>query len=166
MVAKPRSASYSVHYGFVQPFKFSAKEAYEWSMDYRTDDFELMGKRATRKIDRLNEDTLVLTDTFLQEKGRPVVKRRLIRMYPELLTMVNTRISRDNIHSQFVYQFEDDSKGGSFLRFTGSHVFYGRRPTPAKLAALAGGMKKEDSAIWVKLNEAMNRDLAHKKGLN
>ena len=163
MVARSRSASYSVHYSFVQSFKFSAEEAYEWSMDYRTNDFELMGKRATRKIDRINEDTLVLTDTFLQEKGRPVVKRRLIRMYPELLMMVNTRISPDNIHSQFLYQFEDDGKGGSFLRFTGSHVFYGRRPTPAKLAALASDMKKEDSAIWVNLNRAMNRDLAPKR---
>ncbi|MDA4121754.1 MAG: hypothetical protein OK456_01085 [Thaumarchaeota archaeon] len=161
MVSKPRPASYSVHYSFVQRFKFTAKEAYEWSMDYRADDFELMGKSATRKIDHINNDTIMLTDAFLQEKGRPVVKRRLIRMYPELLMMVNTRVSADNIHSQFLYQFEDDPKGGSLLRFTGSHVFYGRRPTQAKIAALASEMKKEDSGIWVNLNEAMNKDLGH-----
>jgi hypothetical protein len=158
MVAK--TSSYSVHYNFSQRFDFPARAAYDWSMDYRTDDIERMGKRGTRKIQRINDDTLVLTDTFFLDKGERVSKRRLIRMYPELLTMVNTRLSADGLHSQFVYQFVDEGQGRSRLDFRGAQVFYGEKPAPSKIAALAKEMAKEDSAIWVTFAKAMKDDLS------
>ena len=160
MVAnEPSLASYSVHYGFSQPFEVPARDAYEWSMDYRPDDIERMGKRGTRRIRRINEDTLVITDTFLQDDGGRVVKRRLVRMYPELLTMVNTRLSADGLHSQFIYAFVEDGEGRSRLNFTGAQVFYGKRPSASRIASLAKEMAREDSAIWVRLAAAMEGDL-------
>jgi hypothetical protein len=160
MVARSRQpASYSVHYGFSQRFEYPARDAYEWSMDYRTDDMERMGKKGSRRIERINEDTLVLTDTFFPETGRRITKRRLIRMFPELLTMVNTRLSSDGLHSQFIYAFVDEAGGKSRLDFTGSQVFCGEKPAPSKIASLASEMAKEDSAIWVALAGAMREDL-------
>ncbi len=166
MVAKSRfPSSYSVHYKFSQRFGFPARDAYNWSMDYRSDDIERMGERGTRRIRRINDDTLVLTDTLFSDKGGRVSKRRLIRMYPELLTMVNTRLSADGIHSQFIYQFVDEGEGRSRLDFTGAQVFYGEKPTASKLESLAREMAKEDSAVWVRLAAAMKNDLgARSKG--
>jgi len=86
-------------------------------------------------------------------------------MYPELLTMVNTRLSSDGIHSQFIYQFVDEGEGTSRLDFTGAQVFYGEKPAASKLASLAREIAKEDSAAWVRLAAAMKGDLgAQRKG--
>ena len=161
LVAKSRPASsYSVHYSFSQRFEFPARDAYNWSMDYRADDIERLGKKGTRRVRRVNDDTLVLTDIYFSEKGGRESKRRLIRMYPELLTMVNTRLSADGLHSQFIYRFMDEADGGSRLDFTGAQVFYGERPSAPRIASLARELMKEDSAIWVRLARAMKKDLS------
>jgi hypothetical protein len=160
MVAKPPSpVSFSVHYSFSQRFDFPAKDAYEWSMDYRTDDIATMGKKGTRRIQKINDDTLVITDTIKQADGGRVRKVRLIRMYPEILMMVNTRLSEDGLHSQFVYDFVEEGKDRSRLDFTGSQVFYGEKPSPSKTKSLAKEIAEEDAQIWVVLAKAMKEDL-------
>ena len=160
MAAKSGHAgSYTVHYRFSQHFDFPAKVAYSWSMDYRSDDLSRMAEKGTRKIKRINDDTLMLTDTYFLENGGRLSKRRLIRMYPEILTMVNTRVSKDARHSQFIYQFVDEGEGKSRLDFTGAQVFYGERPAQSRLDAMARKLSKEDSAAWVHLASAMKEDL-------
>lgn len=153
--------SYSVHYKFSQHFDFPAKDAFEWSMDYDEDDMALMEKKGTRSINRINRDTLILTDTFFMGDKKEV-KQRLIRIYPERLTMVNTRLSAANRHSQFIYEFVSEGKNASRLDFTGAHVFYGKKPPPPTLASLAREMTEGDAEIWKHLAVAMRKDLLGK----
>lgn len=152
------SCSFSVYYTFSQEFDFPAKDAFDWSMDYKEDDLERMGLRGSRKIERLNDETLVVTDTYFG-RGKRISKRRLIRIYPELLTMVNTRISEANRYSQFIYKFVPLDNSRSRLDFSGSHVFYERNPGPSKIKSLANKMASEDSTIWKNLARAMKEDL-------
>lgn len=152
--------SYSVHYKFSQHFNFPAQDAYRWCTDYQTDDIALMGVRGKRQIQRINEDTLVLTDTFLTDGGEKT-KKRLVRIYPECLFWTNTRLSADGRHSQFLYQIVPEGDKGSRLDFTGSQVYYdNERPTSARIASLASELAKEDSSLWRSLAKAMEKDLA------
>ena len=80
-------------------------------------------------------------------------------MYPERLLWTNTRVSSEGKHSQFLYEIVAE-KGGSRLEFTGSQVFAGKRPSSAKLAAMAAELVKEDSATWRNLAKAMAKDLS------
>jgi hypothetical protein len=153
-------AHYTVHYRFSQSFPFSPQDAYAWAADYDPDDFTLMGKDGRRRIQRIDQDTLILDDTVFED-GRTTRKRRLIRLFPELLTLTNTRLSSPNKHSQFIYQFVAEGEGGSRLEFTGAQVNEAeRRPTPAKIAALAEEYTRVDSGLWVHLTRAMGKDLA------
>jgi len=156
--------SYPIRYEFSQTFDVAAEAAYRWCTDYRPDDWRRMGKKGTRSIQRINEDTLVLTDTYVLDDGSRVKRRRLIRMYPEMLTMVNTRLSAEGQHSQFIYRFVDEGEGRSRLDFTGAQVFRGEKPSPRRLASLAHGMAREDAEAWVHLAEAMEADLRPSTG--
>lgn len=150
---------YTVHYRFSQRFPFPLQDAYDWATDYGKDDIGLMGLQGERKIDRIDKDTLVLNDAFFAH-GRTTKKRRLVRIFPELHMLTNTRLSGPNKHSQFLYQFVEEGKNGSRLDFTGARVNRSKaRPTPSKIAALAEQYASEDSVLWVNLAEAMERDL-------
>ncbi len=149
--------SYSVHFGFSQHFDFTAQQAFAWCTDYAPGDLNLMGERGTRSVRRINEDTFVLTDEYVREEGN-VIKEKAVRIYPERLCWTNTRISKNGMLSQFLYQIVPE-KGGSRLEFTGAQIFDGRRPTPKKLAAIAKQLTKEDSASWRNLAKAMAEDL-------
>ena len=150
--------SYSIHYGFSQRFDVPARAAFEWCVDYRPDDWGRMGKKGTRKIRRINEDTLILTDTYPGGEA-PVTKRRLVRLNPERLAWTNTHIGGPNRHSQFWYQIVEEGKGRSRLDFTGLQVNYGKRPSDAKIAELAKELRADDSGMWVLLAKEMRRDL-------
>lgn len=152
--------SFSVHYRFSQHFDFPPRRAYDWCTDYDPGDIALGGQRGERRIRRLNEDTLVLTDTYFQGRGR-VVKRRLVKLYPKSLSWTNTRISPEGRHSQFLYQILPE-RGGSRLVFTGSQMFDGTA-TASRRAALAKRIAKEDSAEWRVLARAMAKDLASQR---
>ena len=149
--------SFSVHYKFSQHFDFPARAAYEWSTDYDAGDIELSGQRGKRSIRRLNEDALILTDTYFTGSGK-IVKRRLVKLYPENLSWTNTRISAEGRYSQFLYQIVLE-RGGSRLLFTGNQIFAGRA-NASRRAALAKKLAREDSALWRNLTKAMAKDLA------
>ncbi len=152
-------ASYSVHYRFSQHFNFPAQVAYRWCTDYSAEDVTLMGEKGKRKIRRINDDTFVLTDTYYQDDGE-VIKKRLVRLYPERLFWTNTRLSSEGRHSQFLYEIVPLGANSSRLDFTGSHVFYGaKKPTPAEISSIANKMAEEDSLAWKSLAKAMEKDL-------
>jgi hypothetical protein len=152
-----RVNSYSVHFRFSQHFDFPPEKAYRWCTDYAPEDIKLQGKEGVRKIRWVNEDTVLLTDVT-SSGGKRVEKRKLVRLYPERLSWTNTRVGSEGRHSQFLYEVSAE-KGGSRLDFTGSQVFLGKRPSNAKVAAIAGDLTKEDSETWQNLAKAMAKDL-------
>jgi hypothetical protein len=118
-----------------------------------------MGFQGKREIERADSDTLILYDTFFSD-GRTTKKKRLVRIFPELLMLTNTRLAGPMKHSQFVYQFVAEGKNRSRLDFTGAQVQRSaKRPSPAKIAALSTQYAKEDSVLWVNLAKAMQNDL-------
>ncbi len=154
--------THSVHFGFSQHFGFPAAEAFEWCTDYSPCDLDLMGNGGRRKVQRVNEDTFILTDEY-GTKGEGVLRTRrskkVVRIYPERLGWTNTRVSSDGMYTQFLYQIVPE-EGGSRLEYTGSQIFPGRRPGPKKLAAIAKRLTAEDSASWRNLARAMAADLS------
>jgi hypothetical protein len=150
--------SYSIRFKFSQHFDFPPEEAFRWCTDYQPEDIKLQGKDGVRKVQWVNEDTVVLTDTTFKGTGK-VTRRKLVRLFPERLSWTNTRISSEGRHSQFLYEIVAE-RGGSRLDFTGSQVALGKKPSPAKLAAMAAELVKEDSASWRNLAEAMAGDLS------
>ena len=151
--------TYSVHYEFSQHFDFPAAEAFRWCTDYAPEDVELMGEKGRRKVKRLNEDTFVLNDKYKTKEGK-VVKKRLVRIYPERLSWTNTRVSKDGRYSQFLYQIVAEEGGGSRLDFVGAQIFSGKRPGKPKLDGMAKQLATEDSAAWRNLAKAMAKDLS------
>ena len=150
--------SYPIRYRFSQSFDVPAKAAYQWCTDYRPDDWKRMGKKGTRKIRRLNEDALILTDTVVGESGA-VTKKRLVRLNADRLAWTNTHLAGPNRHSQFWYQIVAEGKGRSRLEFTGLQINYGRRPSAPRIAEMGKGIKEEDSGMWALLAREMARDL-------
>jgi hypothetical protein len=149
--------SFAVHYTFSQHFDVPARHAYRWCTDFQPGDLELGGQKGERKIQWLNEDTVILTDT--QVTGRTkAVKKRLVRLYPKNMSWTNTRISADGRYSQFLYQISSESRG-SRLVFTGNQLFDGMA-SASKRAAIAKQLAKEDSAEWRVFAKAMAKDLA------
>ncbi len=150
--------SYSVHFKFSQHFAFPVEAAYMWCTDYQEGDIGLMGARGERKVKWVNEDTVILSDVF-RSGGQTSTGRKLVRLYPERFSWINTRMSREGKHSQFLYEIKPD-KGGSRLYFTGSQVLSAEKvPSRAKIEAMAKDIAKENASIWRNLAKAMARDL-------
>ena len=120
--------SYSIRYGFSQPFNLPAETAYQWCTDFAPDDWGRMGKEGTRKIKRINEDTLILTDTVIVGEGkgrRPVTKQRLVRLNRDRMAWTNTHLTGPNKHSQFWYHIVAEAEDRSRLDFTGLQITKG-----------------------------------------
>ena len=150
--------SFTVHFKFSQHFDFPPEVAYRWCTDYEPGDIKLQGNDGVRKVRWLNEDTVLLTDISFTGTEKEA-KRKLVRLYPERLSWINTRLSAEGRHSQFLYELVAEKKG-SRLDFTGSMVFSGRKPSLSKLGTMAAELVKEDSATWRNLAKAMARDLS------
>ncbi|MDA4121657.1 MAG: hypothetical protein OK456_00580 [Thaumarchaeota archaeon] len=150
--------SYSVRYRFSTPFKASAKRAYDWCTDYRPDDNARMGMSGKRKIEQINDDTLVLTDVF-GTGGKKVTKKKMVRLNPERLSWTSTYLSGALRYSQFLYEVVPTGEDRSKLNFTGLQVFWGPRPSAKERAEIRRRLATEDSADWRLLADALNRDL-------
>lgn len=151
---------YTIHYKFVQQFPFPARDVYDWSTDYREDDIPLTGNKGVRQVEKLDDATFILTDTVDYGNG-PTTKVRLVRLFPEQLLWTNTRISEVGKHSQFVYRMVPEGRRASRLEFYGAQVEEAtKKPTTARLAALAKELADTDALIWVNLARAIEKDLA------
>lgn len=151
----------SINYKFSQRFKVPVDEAFAWSIDYEPGpgDLKRMGAKGTRKVQRLTPDTVILEDTKVTDEGR-VTKTRLVRIYHERRSFVNTHIGGPTPHSQYLYEFFPEKGGGSRLDFTGLLLLPTSKRLPARqIAKLAQAERKADSDTWKSLAKAMESEL-------
>lgn len=155
-------------------YRFSAKlaaprpRAYGWATDYRSDDFELSGLPATRRVEKLTEDLVLLTDTFDDDPfdartGVRTVKVKLVHLFPDRWMWTSTHVAGPAQYSQFLYQLTSRGNSGCTLHFTGSQVErVNRRPSRASLAHRTQELRHADSQLWVRLAAALAKERARR----
>jgi hypothetical protein len=149
----------SVPFKFSHSFRYSAERVYAWATDFQPTDPAIFGRKGLRKVTRLADDVLVLSDTRKEKSGKRVTRRRLVCLYPERLAWTNTHLSGPNKSSQFLYELHPEGKGRSRLEFTGLQLEYLKTVTPAVIRARAKTIAKEDAATWAIIGRALAKDL-------
>lgn len=148
----------TIHYEFIQKFNVSAQRAFVWCTDYRPDDMKLMKEEnATRRVQRIANDVLILFDTFVNNERKSIEKQKLVCIYPKRLTWTSTHLTGPNKHSQFIYEVTALAEGKSQLKFTALSLDYENRnkeDTERKSKAV----KKLDAEKWKLLAEEMEKD--------
>jgi hypothetical protein len=135
--------------------------AYRWATDYRSDDFELGKLNGTRKVERLADDLILLTDSFQEDPfnarpGAPTVKVKLVHLFPDEWKWTSTHIAGPAKYSQFLYELTARGPGASTLHFSGNQVeSVARRPTPASIRLRTQELRREDSQLWARLSAAL-----------
>ncbi len=158
-LAISRMTPFSVRYSFAQSFSAPPEDAYKWCIDYRSDDWALMGKRGKRKIRKISDDTIILDDTAYGD-GKPVVKSRLVRLDPVRLSWTNTHLTGPNKYSQFLYRISPEGNNGSKLEFTGLQVEYAKtKPARERIASMERRYRDEDAESWRNLARVMEKEL-------
>jgi len=147
-----------IQYRFSQRFPVPARRAYKWCTNYSPEDHVLMGDEAAeRTITCVTDATIILTDTFHTNRGN-VEKQKLVQLYPDRLSWVSTHLTGPNKYSQFIYEISAEGNGASRLDFTALHLEYENLDSEA-IKSLADKLKKEDSAAWKLLANAMIKEL-------
>jgi hypothetical protein len=137
----------------------SAEEAYRWATDYAPNDPARMGQVGRRRVERLADGTIVLTDTVRRD-GRTITKKRLVRLRPRVRSWTNTHLAGPTRHSQFLYTIVPRGPRRSALEFVGLQVE--RTPrllSRAQLARRARDVAREDAATWRRLARVMAAEL-------
>jgi len=147
----------SVTYRFSQRFNVPARDAYEWCTDYDPNDLSLMNEKGQRKIQRITDDTIVLTEVVYQNAKR-IRKIKLVKLNPNRLSWYNIQISGPNRYSGFLYEIVPESKRRSKLNFTGFLVVYDAKLTSRRLRQKAKAERQYDSNAWKLLAKAMAKD--------
>jgi hypothetical protein len=146
-------------YRFSVKLPASAAVAYRWATDYAPDDPARMGQDGRRRIEKLADGAVVLTDT-VRQRGRTVTKKRLVRLRPRMRSWTNTHLSGPKRHSQFLYRIVPGGRRRSTLEFVGLQVERAARSlSPSQLARRAREVAREDAATWRRLARAMALDL-------
>ncbi len=149
----------AIHYEFIQKFNLPALKAYAWCVDYQPQDMALMQEEhATRKVQRVADNVLILTDTFVAE-GKSVEKQKLICLFPDRLTWTSTHLTGPYVHSQFLYEITSQTEGNSQLTFTALSLDYQVKTKEAALKR-SRELRKMDAATWKLLAEAMEKELS------
>jgi len=150
----------SVHYAFRQKFSVDADRAFRWCVDFEPADARLDGSDDRRRVQRLTEDAVLLTDLSPRAGSRPVVQVKLVRIDASQRRWTSTHLHGPSRFSQAWYQVVTDARGGSHLEFEALHlepVPHGRRAPSAR--ALARRFAREGAQAWRLLANAMVRDL-------
>jgi hypothetical protein len=149
----------TIHYSFTQSFNVAARRAFEWCTDYTPEDMTLVQEgNATREVQHIADDLIILVDTFLNE-GMRVVKQKLVCLYPNRLTWTSTHLMGPNKYSQFLYEITPQTDKQCCLKFTASHLDYGVRKSRQETENLKEELKRTDSEIWKRLAKAMEKQL-------
>jgi hypothetical protein len=155
---------YSVSYHFFQDFLVPPRKAYDWCTNFNPGDHKLMGEQnATREIEILTDNTLIITDVF-QIGDCKVEKKKLVQLYPNKISWVSTHLTGPNKFSQFVYEISASENNTSRLEFTGVLLGYERDELDKKeLASLTRKLCKEDAYAWKLLARAMAKNYAGRR---
>jgi len=151
-------------YGFTTKLPVSRALAYLWATDYRPDDLKLGGLRATRKVERLTQDLILLTDSFDADPfnsrpGARTVKVKLVHLYPDRWSWTSTHLAGPAQHSQFLYELTTRGTNACTLHFTGSQVErVARSPTASSLERRTRELKREDSRLWERFAAQLAKD--------
>jgi hypothetical protein len=148
----------AIRYRFSQRFLVPAQQAYEWCTAYDPGDHALMHEDAERRMVRISEGSIILTEVFHMGSG-DVEKQKLVQLYPDRLLWISTHLSGPNKHSQFIYEISVEGDGASRLDFTALHLEQGERLDVAGVKAFADKLKRADSAIWKLLAKAMENEI-------
>lgn len=138
--------------------------AYRWATDYRATDFELSGIKATRKVEQLAANLILLTDSFDADPfdshpGAPTVKTKLVHLYPDRWTWTSTHIAGPALYSQFLYELTPRGRAECTLHFTGCQVERVKGAvTHSSIAGRTRELRREDSQLWVRLSAALSKD--------
>jgi hypothetical protein len=157
--------AYSFHYRFSIRLPASAGAAYRWATDYRPDDHRRMGRKGSRRIVPIAADTVLLYDTQWEvrrpgDAPRKVTRTRLIRFVPDERMFTNTHYSGSRLYSQFRYKITPEGSRASRLTFDGWQVERAaKRPSAARLKALARENARHDADLWRNLVRSMAEEL-------
>jgi hypothetical protein len=148
----------TINYKFSQTFNISAQAAYEWCTDFDPDDPALMAEgNATREVKKLTDKTLILKETFRQEKDT-IIKEKLVQFYPDRLMWISTHISGPNKHSQFIYEIAAETDHSSRLDFTAQHIEHKTGMSHSEIMKLEEDLCRYDSDVWKLLAKAMENE--------
>ena len=151
----------AIHYEFTQKFNAPAQQAFAWCTDYRPTDMALMQEEnATRRIQRIAHDVVILTDTFSSE-GETIEKQKLVCLYPARLTWTSTHLTGPYRHSQFLYEITAQTTGKSQLKFTALSLDY-KIEDPEIAKRRSEELRKLDSEIWKLLALEMEKEFNRK----
>ena len=146
-------------YRFTISLPARAETAYRWATDYQPDDLVRMGQVGHRRVEKVAEGTIVLTDIVRTDHGT-VTKKRLVRLQPRLRSWTNTHLAGPMRHSQFLYRIVPKGSRRSTLEFVGLQVEHTPRTLSAQeLARRARAVAREDKGVWRHLVRAMTDEL-------
>jgi hypothetical protein len=153
-------------YHFTTKLPVSRARAYRWATDYRPTDLIRVGLKATRTVERLTKDLVLLTDSFDSDpfnsrRGARTVKEKLVHLYPDRWEWTSTHISGPARFSQFLYKLTPLGPGACTLHFTGSQVErVTRPPTTESLKRRTRELRSEDSRLWQGFSAVLAKDSA------
>ncbi len=155
----------SLRYAFRVPFRVPAAAAFAWCTDFAPSDGALYARRTVRRVQRLGDDTVLLTDTTYPD-GRRRTIRRLVRIDPIHREWTNTHLDGPFRHSQYWYKVVPDGPRRSHLEFRGFRLVTTARPlSAAAVRAAAEAERRGDAATWrTRLVPALERDVAGAAG--
>jgi hypothetical protein len=153
----------SGRYHVSQHFRVPAQVAFEWCTDYSPKDHALMGQKGSRSFKRISEDTILLDDVNYSA-GKPVRRRKLVRLDPGNFTYYNIHLSGPGKDSLFVYRIVPDGEGESRLEFSAFKVYNTKsRPNREELARMLEADAASVHEEWVNLANAMEKDYRGKR---
>jgi hypothetical protein len=122
-----------------------------------------MNEEGERRIRKVTEDTVILTETSIQN-GKRIKKIKLVKLHPENMSWYNIQISGPNKNSAFLYQIVPEGKTRSKLAYTGLLVVYSKVPfTRERIKQIANNEKRGDSNAWKLLARAMEKDINYSR---
>ncbi len=161
-VARKRNHAYAVQYAFSQGLSAPASLAYDWCTDYQPYDFAIMKEKGSRKIERITENTILLTEST-RRRNHVIKKVKLVRLNKPSFSWTNTHIGGPNRHSQFLYRIVPEGKARSRLYFQGLLIQYSRKRLGSKeLMRIATEERRADAKVWRNLAEALRRESGHR----
>ena len=149
----------SVLYKFSQRLNATAVEAFSWATDYQPEDVKLLGRKCSRKVTRIDADTMILSDVFIANDGTKVRGKKLIKIYRDRMMWTSTNLDGPTRHSQVFYEIAVDGARASRLTFTGHRVHDGAPMTAKEKRALSAKFAKMGTAHWKQIAQVMAQDL-------